>query len=66
MPDYAEWLKTTARTKALLLLARETRAAARNLRHTAVLRRALNKLMHSGLHKAILWDGTDINPADLS
>lgn len=34
-----------ARAKALLTLSRETRAAARNQRHVAVLRRALNRLV---------------------
>src|SRR5215831_8462226 len=45
---FAERADLIAQTKKLLALARDTRAAARNLRHTAVLRRAVNKLMHSG------------------
>src|SRR5262244_790763 len=48
MPSLAELTDRIARSQGLRVLARETRAAARNLRHTAVLRRALYKLMHSG------------------
>jgi hypothetical protein len=44
----SEWVKTIVEAQALVVIARKTRAAARNHRHTAVLRRALDKLMGSG------------------
>ena len=39
------WAARVARAKALCVLAREIRAAARNQRHVAVLRRALDRRM---------------------
>jgi hypothetical protein len=48
--DRAEWAERIARAKALCLVARETIAAARNLCHVAVLRRALrNRLRLAGI-----------------
>jgi len=43
MIDRGEWAERIARAKALLAVAKQTIAAARNQRHTAVLRRALDK-----------------------
>ena len=45
MPDRHEWDERIAQAKALLAITRQTTAAARNQRHTAVLQRALDKLM---------------------
>jgi len=43
--DQVEWAERIARARALVANAKATRAAARNHRHTATLRRALDKLL---------------------
>jgi hypothetical protein len=43
--DLVEWAEQIARARALVANAKATTAAARNHRHTATLRRALDKLL---------------------
>jgi hypothetical protein len=43
--DSVEWAELIAQARALVTNARATRATARNHRHTATLRRALDKLV---------------------
>ena len=60
MHDYTECEKRIARAKALVELARATIAAVRNHRHTAALRRELDKLLRSGNQP--IWIETALRP----